>query len=51
MSKYPSPHLKAAGWYLDCSFRFVSTVEEAFHTDLIKRASIEMIDLEELEEP
>jgi hypothetical protein len=46
LAKFPSAHLVAGGWYLDCSRGFVPEGEEALYSSLVASAP-EVIELEE----
>ena len=38
LAKFPHVHLVAGGWYLDCSHRVVSDVEEFLYSNLVTSA-------------
>ena len=50
VSQYPSPHLMAAPWYLDCSTSFITMSKQALHIRIVETAPMEMIELDDEEE-
>ena len=51
VSHYPASHLRGVSWYINCAGRFVPISEEALHKDLMVTSPLELIDLEESEQP
>ena len=51
VSQYPTSHLRSVGWYIGCTGGFVPVSKEVLHRDLMATSLLELIDLEESEQP